>query len=1361
MNALNFGRRLPARMLALEPRFVFDAAAVTTLAEADDEKRAGDRANDGEEPSDDGSDAASLAEAAGLEPSDRGAGRVEVVVVDPTVENAGAIVAGLPAGIEVLILERNDEGVAAIADALAGRHDIDALHIISHGEAGRLMLGQTEVTAGTVARDRAQWGAIGAAFAPEGDLLLYGCDVGRGDQGAALLAGLAEATGTDVAASTNATGAAAAGGDWELEVTDGSIDTDTLAVEDFDHVLAAPPAPGGGGATNVNVTLAANTADADICQALTNAFTQANDSGDSVTLNGPSGRQFALSGTLDVADGVKIVGSGIDNLTITSGTGTAGALRLTGDSATWEVAGVRNALGLNLTASDPDGRLIKTGTGELELDGNANDLPGGITVSGGGLIVNGSLTNAAGAVALASGTTLRGSGTIAGPVTVAAGATLAPGTSPGSLTVGGLSLATNSTAAIELRTATAGSGYDRTVVNGTVSLGGATLTLDAAGLVADAGTVFTIIVNDQQDAIVGTFAGLAEGAEVESGEFRFAISYTGGDGNDVTLTLLDTGTDPGTDPETTEVDLPADATDAEIEQALSDALTAADQAGDVVRLTGAHESAFEIASTMDVADGVEIDGSAIDDLVINSGTATPGIIRLTGASAIWRVDGSDVENFLAIDFTATDPSGRLIKAGSGALLLHGIETDLPGGVSVEEGSLVVNGRLINADGAVTLGSGTSLRGDGVIAGVVTATGATVAPGNSPGILTVGGLTLDADSTLAIELWHPTPGVGYDQVAVNGAVDLGGATLSVDATGFEGNDGESYVIVANDGQDAIVGTFAGLAEGAVIEAAGFQYTISYSGGDGNDVSLTLVSGGTGVTGSAPTAESAGAAGGSGGGPPAGLAAPAGAQQRQGDERGDPEGRDGRDGRDGGRADGGPAASYGRTEAAPPPLSHGPGLGVGGRAAPLSLAPPPPPPPPPPLPSVATGGGGDSGADSAGWGAEDVADGSTVGGGRGTAAAASAFTAFALETADAGSGALSWFSAYAFGGALAAGGSGTSTAIAGLLASEDAALQAVGRMLSQVAAGAEIPPDQMRLALRAFGVSGSEMGLLMQSYYAARKGWLSSLVAPALAEISQGHLTDPFADVAAAAAAVADKLPALTGDRVALLIGVQEYAHGIPALATPVNDVNGIGRVLERSYGYQSIVISNGSQAQVVGALAALAQRLGPDHSLIVYFAGHGYQMESTGTAYWLPADAAATSAERWISTADVSRFLGRVPAGDILMVSDSCYSGALVGETGMSAGDRQAGAEAGAANGRSVVVMSSGGEEPVRDDGTGGHSVFAGNLINSLREGGGRTGFQLYAEVRDKVSLVTYQTPEYGTLPAAGHQTGADFVLSGR
>jgi hypothetical protein len=155
------------------------------------------------------------------------------------------------------------------------------------------------------------------------------------------------------------------------------------------------------------------------------------------------------------------------------------------------------------------------------------------------------------------------------------------------------------------------------------------------------------------------------------------------------------------------------------------------------------------------------------------------------------------------------------------------------GIEISDGGVL--GGWLNVAGALTIGP------NGVLS-----------PGNSPGITTSGNLTLAANSTLLIELdddnssGHPgaVAGVDYDQTQVTGTVTINAtATLNLQDLGStQSLTGDVYVIVQNDGVDAVVGTFAGLANGAVVTAvAGGTYSIYYNGGTGNDIVLDSTSG----------------------------------------------------------------------------------------------------------------------------------------------------------------------------------------------------------------------------------------------------------------------------------------------------------------------------------------------------------------------------------------------------------------------------------------------------------------------------------------------------------------------------------------
>jgi hypothetical protein len=57
--------------------------------------------------------------------------------------------------------------------------------------------------------------------------------------------------------------------------------------------------------------------------------------------------------------------------------------------------------------------------------------------------------------------------------------------------------------------------------------------------------------------------------------------------------------------------------------------------------------------------------------------------------------------------------------------------------------------------------------------------------------------------------------------------------------FAGAVSNKYLVIKNDGNDAISGTFNGLPEGATFYANGSKFQITYQGGDGNDVELTQI------------------------------------------------------------------------------------------------------------------------------------------------------------------------------------------------------------------------------------------------------------------------------------------------------------------------------------------------------------------------------------------------------------------------------------------------------------------------------------------------------------------------------------------
>ena len=111
-------------------------------------------------------------------PADNPARR-DVVFIDPQSSDVMGLYGGAKPGDLVFVLDPNKDGVQQIADILAAQdlHDLDAIHIVSHGMEAEVKLGTTVLTDGNLADHAAALAAIGKALKPGGDLMLYGCDV--------------------------------------------------------------------------------------------------------------------------------------------------------------------------------------------------------------------------------------------------------------------------------------------------------------------------------------------------------------------------------------------------------------------------------------------------------------------------------------------------------------------------------------------------------------------------------------------------------------------------------------------------------------------------------------------------------------------------------------------------------------------------------------------------------------------------------------------------------------------------------------------------------------------------------------------------------------------------------------------------------------------------------------------------------------------------------------------------------------------------------------------------------------------------------------------------------------------------------
>jgi hypothetical protein len=154
-------------------------------------------------------------------PAGASTGRHEIAFIDSGVQDAQVLADGIRPGVEVVRLDAGRDGVVQMGEVLAGSRDVQAIHIISHGAPGKVLLGTGALSAETLRDYDAQLKTIGKALGEGGDILLYGCNVAQGADGEGLVTALARDTHATVVASTDLTGAAVKGGNWKLEYATG------------------------------------------------------------------------------------------------------------------------------------------------------------------------------------------------------------------------------------------------------------------------------------------------------------------------------------------------------------------------------------------------------------------------------------------------------------------------------------------------------------------------------------------------------------------------------------------------------------------------------------------------------------------------------------------------------------------------------------------------------------------------------------------------------------------------------------------------------------------------------------------------------------------------------------------------------------------------------------------------------------------------------------------------------------------------------------------------------------------------------------------------------------------------------------
>jgi len=240
--------------------------------------------------------------------------------------------------------------------------------------------------------------------------------------------------------------------------------------------------------------------------------------------------------------------------------------------------------------------------------------------------------------------------------------------------------------------------------------------------------------------------------------------------------------------------------------------------------------------------------------------------------------------------------------------------------------------------------------------------------------------------------------------------------------------------------------------------------------------------------------------------------------------------------------------------------------------------------------------------------------------------------------------------------------------------------------------------------------------------------------------------------------------------AIVIGNQNY-QSIESLQTPKYDAARAARILADRYGFTVSILEDANDVTMLKAINDLNGVLKAEDNLLIYYAGHGARLQSgrSEAGYWLPVNAEAPPKDTfWVPNEQITGHLGRLPAKRVLVVADSCYAGLLSTDPSyLFLNDKVTYSRdyiKFKLPKRARLLLSSGGDKPVLDEGSGGNSVFARAFLDELESNQGiLSSPELFSRIRKRVEVAAQrnkfvQTPEFKSIKGAGHEVGDFFFV---
>ncbi|MEM9264082.1 MAG: DUF4347 domain-containing protein [Cyanobacteria bacterium P01_F01_bin.13] len=167
---------------------------------------------------------------------------------------------------QIILLDDQTDGVEQITQTLEQYQNLESIHILSHGTNGSVQLGNALLSQASLTTYQENLQDWGNALTEDGDILFYGCNLAAAADGLTFVEQISDLTQADVAASNDLTGHNTLGGDWDLEVSTGQLET-AVAIDDatqatYAGLLATAPVitSNGGSATRAFIDVDENNA---------------------------------------------------------------------------------------------------------------------------------------------------------------------------------------------------------------------------------------------------------------------------------------------------------------------------------------------------------------------------------------------------------------------------------------------------------------------------------------------------------------------------------------------------------------------------------------------------------------------------------------------------------------------------------------------------------------------------------------------------------------------------------------------------------------------------------------------------------------------------------------------------------------------------------------------------------------------------------------------------------------------------------------------------------------------------------------------------------------------------------------------